>query len=292
MSSTDETADADVTHWIQSDTVPVLISSDLNEGGEVYATWGYVDYGGPIEGGSWMVLTKDESKAFTCSDCGCLCHHPLDSHDEQGVSMTERSLDYYEEHGVEFHTTDKETICRDCCESQPSEYGGVKYLYDEDTTLLLERFKTPPKDIAAALGSVQIEVLRALATEAEFSPSEKPFFADYGWVDRVAVTRRVAEKRPPSTANSCYASVSRAVHSLIDRGLVEGAYRSWRIYYGDSPPEHTETDVGEWMDGYQGPTPEIEDRNDNNRPTLQKVRLRNPAKYVVAHSFCNRQPGV
>jgi hypothetical protein len=272
-----------------AESAPVLISPDLNASEDVYVTWSYVDFDREIDAGYWMVLTNDESKSFACDACGEGCYHPLDSYSDSDHSHSERRLDFYRERGVDFYTTDKACICRDCCETEPSGFGGVTFVYDEERLLLLDRFETPPATLVNALGDVQLDVLRAVAATAEFEPFELagPYphsdtITSDVWADRVAVTRWVATVRETTTASSCSASVSRAVHSLIDRGLLAGAYRGWREYYGDPPPENTGSDTAIGRAVYQGNTPDI--RNDNERPTLQKVRLRNLGKYAVALS--------
>lgn len=281
--------------WLQADHAPVLISGDINEDKPVYVTWGYVDHSySNIDGGHWMVLTNDESKAFTCDECGCLCHHPLDTYSYADVDTTMQRLGRSTENGVEFYSVDKNTICDGCCESAKNRHGGVNYVYDEDTTEKLSPFEDKPADVVNELGGVQIDVLHAIAAEADVGPSEtgESPYTDV-WADRVEVSRQVASYRDAKNANSYSATISRAVHSLINRGLVAGAYRGWHTWYGESPPQYTESDEPRpvysatgMSFGTQGPTPEHD--NDNDRPTLEKVRLRNDGKYVVALSVLDR----
>ncbi|WP_246985021.1 hypothetical protein [Halorientalis marina] len=229
-----------------------------------YVTWVYNDNAG--HGEIQPYAHSNEDWIATCSDCGTRVDSVIDTRSDWDggiVSGVESEID----DGVYRYEHADTPICRDCVERTTSSWGGWE-THEADHETVVSKYGKNPSETVLELGKMQRAVLLAMLDHWDGShPSEFE-----GWVKRVDVTRQIAsaDYHSATSTNSLYASVSRAVHSLIDRGLLTGAYRAWHTYHGDSPPMNAHEDQP-WS-GDQGDSPF--DGNQNDNPTIEKVRLR------------------
>lgn len=239
---------------------------DINgDGIEDYVTWVYNEHVG--YGEIQPYPHSNEDWIATCSDCGTRVESVIDkvSHWDRGVV---NSVESEIRDGIYRYEHKETPICRDCVEKTTNSWGGWD-THEADHETVVSTFDTDPSQTVRELGKMQRAVLVALFNQwGGWHPNEH----DKGWVKRVKVTRQIAsaDYYSATSANSLYASVSRSVHSLIDRGLLTGAYRAWHTYHGDSPPMNAHED--EPWSGDQGENPF--DSNQNENPTIERVRLR------------------
>jgi hypothetical protein len=138
------------------------------------------------------------------------------------------------------------------------------------------------------LGDMQRSVLRALGILHQEHGGGQAGFVDYGRVTNTTFEVHFQSSgNVPTSAESHRASISRAISSLIERGLVAGAFRNWTVYRGRTKAT---TEIP-W--GY-GPTPwdlshinreafEEERYEDamERRPRIQYLKLTEDAWGVV-----------
>lgn len=121
----------------------------------------------------------------------------------------------------------------------------------------------------ANLGHLQKQILTQLyaADPADFENAENAV----GWVayPQLHELLLLNTDHSATSENAWRASVSRSVHSLIDRGLVAGAHQQWQLYTGP--------DRGSQMWGY-GEEPGT---RSGNRPRMQYLTLTHPGRDVA-----------
>ena len=159
-----------------------------------------------------------------------------------------------------------------------------------------------PGEVYHELGKVQKAVLCAMddlvfpepyhALESAHLPksdvSEHPY-----WCNRTAVSRKAAERYYQVTsANAATSAISRAVSSLLDRGLILGAFKGWVRYYGD--PETNPMYTGRYGTGSEtalythGETPDggrtLPERTDD-----ESIKTRRPTLELLGFRFLGRE---
>lgn len=267
----------------------VLTYGDVNEvSDETVVTWAWADRDADLDGGFYLLVTDDQTLAVRCDDCGVTCRPVGDAYSQYDADHAARKAEHVEIATgllVDLPPTDKRVVCDDCVESVPSEFG-TKTVYDRETTVQYYQLDPNPVDGLRPLGDVQRAVLRGLLEATVARNALNSWMVedrDNPWISRVDVTRRASQHYNAATEGATSAAISRAVHSLVDRGLVVGAYRGWFTWYGESPMMN-----GKRLEHVEGSIQQSEHPDDawydpdKRRPTLEKVALRNAGKYVAA----------
>ena len=147
---------------------------------------------------------------------------------------------------------------------------------------------------AKRLGAVQKRVLRSLAI-LETHTDDEDVFGDRasednnGWVPYRLVTKRefgdrimeIFENGEVGDEGAIRSSLSRSIGSLIDRRLIEGAYKKWHVWRGADRVGRDLAWTGEpWEIG------EVFDEDGGTRrPRLQYLRLTEGGREVAYEMF-------
>jgi len=231
-------------------------------------------------------VTTDVSDIHVCKDCG----QPLTprnlSHDDWDWVDVDAMWDDDLTDGIR---------CDECAgDDEKSLYGKTSKFFGTDKLA---------GEVYQELGKVQKAVLCAMddlvypqpyhTLEAVHSPgtnaSEHP-----SWCNRTRVSRIAGERYYEySTPNAATSAISRAVSSLLDRGLILGAFKGWVTYYGDAGTNPIYT--GRYGPGSEtaidthGPTPDSSRRKPERYGDDESVQTRRPTLELLKFRFLGRE---
>ncbi len=229
-------------------------------------------------------VTTDVSDIHVCKDCGQPLTPRNSIHDEWDWVDVDAMWDDDLADGIR---------CDECAgDDEESLYGKTSKFFGTDKL---------PGEVYQELGKVQKAVLCAMddlvypqpyrTLESAYSPgidaSEHP-----SWCNRTRVSRVAGERYYEySTPNAATSAISRAVSSLLDRGLILGAFKGWVTYYGGggTNPIYTGRYESGTAHDAHGPTPDGTRNKPERHGDDESVQTRRPTLELLKFRFLGRE---
>lgn len=229
-------------------------------------------------------VTTDVSDIHVCKDCG----QPLTPRNSSRDNWDWVDIDAMWDVDI----TDG-FRCYSCAgDDEKSLYGKTDEMFGTDKL---------PGEVYQELGKVQKAVLCAMddlvypqpyhTLEAAYSPgtdaSEHP-----KWCNRTRVSRIAGERYYEySSPNAATSAISRAVSSLLERGLIYGAFKGWVTYYGDpgTNPMYQGRYFREGAIDQHGPTPDGSRSKPERHGDDESVQTRRPTLELLGFRYLGRE---